>query len=352
MLDRLDSVAMHKAAAFAASRVPRPVAGAVVTAGAWAGSLLAGDRRVIIERNLQRASKRTVGTAELQRQVARTFAAYGRYYLDSFRLPSLTVDEIDAGFAFHGFEHISNAMDAGTPPILVLPHLGGWEWAAFWLTQVHGYKVTAVVEPLEPPELFAWFKSFRESLGMEVVAVGANAGPAVAASVKDGAIVCLLSDRLVADASAVPVKFFDEETLLPAGPAALSLRTGAPLLPVAVYFEDDLHFAEVRPPVDTTRTGSFRTDVQRVTQKVADELERFIRRAPEQWHVLQPGWPSDYRALGRPIPDRLRELDPDFSGSAEEDSESQQGSPRISAGSGEPSGFGRVSAFGENVEEK
>jgi hypothetical protein len=33
-----------------------------------------------------------------------------------------------------------------------------------------------------------------------------------------------------------------------------------------------------------------------------------VRAAPEQWHVLQPNWPSDYRALGRPVPDELKSL--------------------------------------------
>ena len=116
---------------------------------------------------------------------------------------------------------------------------------------------------------------------------------------------CLLSDRVVADAAAVSVEFFGEQTLLPAGPATLGLRTGAPLLPVAVYFDGDMHVAEVRPPVDVARQGGFRSDVQRVTQELANELERFVRKAPEQWHVLQPGWPSDFRALGRPVPDRF-----------------------------------------------
>ena len=34
----------------------------------------------------------------------------------------------------------------------------------------------------------------------------------------------------------VEVEFFDERTTLPGGPATLALRTGAPLLPAAVYF--------------------------------------------------------------------------------------------------------------------
>lgn len=308
MFDRLDSLAIHKAAAFAAQKAPRRISGPVVKVGAWLASVLAGDRRVIVERNIARSSEFGRSGSTGQAGVAKSFAAYGRYYLDSFRLPGLDAKAIDDGFRFTGYENITEALDAGTAPILVLPHLGGWEWAAFWLTKVNGLSVTAVVEPIEPPELFDWFKSFRETLGMEVIPVGPDAGPAVAASLKRGSIVCLLSDRLVADSSAVPVTFFGERTLLPAGPAALSLRTGAPLLPVAVYFDDDKHFAEVRPPVDTARTGSFRTDVARVTQLIADEFERFIRKAPEQWHVLQPGWPSDYRALGRPIPARLAQL--------------------------------------------
>jgi len=56
------------------------------------------------------------------------------------------------------------------------------------------------------------------------------------------------------------------------------------------------------------REGRFRDDVQRITQDLAVELERFIRAAPEQWHVFQPGWPSDFQALGRPLPDTYKGL--------------------------------------------
>jgi KDO2-lipid IV(A) lauroyltransferase len=44
----------------------------------------------------------------------------------------------------------------------------------------------------------------------------------------------------------------------------------------------------VTPPIAATREGRLRDDVTRVTQLLANELEGLIRRAPEQWHVLQP----------------------------------------------------------------
>ena len=58
-------------------------------------------------------------------------------------------------------------------------------------------------------------------------------------------------------------------------------------------------------PFSTEREGRFRDDVARVTQELADRLEALIRTAPEQWHLQQPNWPSDYDALeaiGKPYP--------------------------------------------------
>ena len=73
------------------------------------------------------------------------------------------------------------------------------------------------------------------------------------------------------------------------------MRTGAPILPVAVYFtrRSNGHLGVVRPPLPAERRGSLRDDVARITQDLAVELEYLIRRAPEQWHLFQPNWPSD-----------------------------------------------------------
>jgi KDO2-lipid IV(A) lauroyltransferase len=80
---------------------------------------------------------------------------------------------------------------------------------------------------------------------------------------------------------------------MPAGPATLALRTGATLVAAACYAGPGRdHFAVVTPPVEVARTARLREDVTRVTQLIARELEGLIRRAPEQWHVLQPRFTS------------------------------------------------------------
>jgi lauroyl/myristoyl acyltransferase len=250
----------------------------------------------MIERNLKRVYGQDFGGFALRRAVQRCLDHYARYWVESFRLPGTSPEVLDAGMSFDGIHHVENAVDRGIGPILALPHLGGWEWGGFWLASTYRHRMTVVVEALEPPELFEWFVALRESFGMNVVPLGPGAGTAVANAIQAADIVCLVCDRDL-NGKGVEVEFFGERTTLPAGPATLALRTGAPLLPSAVYYRGKGHHATIREAIPTDRRGSLREDVTRVTQVLARELEALIRAEPEQWHVLQPNWPSDHAAL-------------------------------------------------------
>ena len=300
------SVAAYRAGSLLARHVPVVAQNAVARA-VGAVSANTGQKRLVAARNLERVLRRPMSSTETRRRVAKTFEWYIRYYAESFRLPSVPVEEIDRGFGFEGFGEIAAAVERGQGPILALPHLGTWEWAAWWLALVPEFKVTAVVEPLEPPELFEWFVGFRESLGMNIVPLGPDAAKTSIQALKQGQVLCLLADRDI-QGNGIPVEFFGEKTTLPAGPATLALRTGSPLIPSAVYWRDNTRHAISTPPLDTTRRGKLRQDIARVTQDLARDFEFLISQAPEQWHMLSPNWPSDYELLGLPLPEHLREL--------------------------------------------
>jgi phosphatidylinositol dimannoside acyltransferase len=273
--------------------MPGPMAAAAASSIGFTASFANAERRAMIERHIQRVNPALRGNS-LRVAVQQAFDSYAKYYMESFRLPGLTKRTVDRAFSVDGFQHIPDALALGNGCIFALPHLGGWEWAGRWMTD-QGYKLTVVVEALEPPELFEWFADLRKDLGMTVVPTGPKAGPAVLKALKANEIVCLLCDRDI-ERNGVEVDFFGERTTLPAGPATLGLRIGAPILPVGVYFTNSYngHHALVRPPVSAVRSGGgLRDDVARITQSLAHELEFLIRRAPEQWHLFQPNWPSD-----------------------------------------------------------
>lgn len=282
----------YRAGAAVVRAVPRPIAGALGRVGGTVAVAVAGDRRRQVERNLRRVHGPEYGGIALRRDVVETFVSYAQYYVESFRLPGTSIEELEAGFRYRGWEAVVDARQAGNGVIVALPHLGPWEWAGFWAAQVLGLPITAVVEALEPHDVYEWFRDLRESFGLHVVALGPDAGGAVLRALRDNHVVVLLSDRDITGGG-IEVSFFGERTTLPAGPATLALRTGAPLFPSAVYATNHGREGIIRPALDTSRHGRLRDDVARVTQELATELEGLIRRAPEQWHLLQPNWPSD-----------------------------------------------------------
>jgi lauroyl/myristoyl acyltransferase len=275
-----------------ARATPGPLAHLLFRIGSNLAVPIAGDRRHQVERNLRRIHGADFGGLALRRAVAETFESYARYWAESFRLPETSPAALDAGFRIEGYDRIETARADGRGVILALPHLGPWEWAGFWLAEVAEVPITVVVEPLEPPDVYKWFVDLRESLGMHVVPLGAGVTGEVMGALRDNHVLGLLCDRDLGGGG-IEVEFFGETTTLPAGPATLALRTGAPLLPTGVYHEGSGRVGIVRPPLDTTRQGRLRDDVVRVTQALAGELEWLIRQAPAQWHMLQPNWPSD-----------------------------------------------------------
>jgi KDO2-lipid IV(A) lauroyltransferase len=285
------AVAGYKLGAALARRLPERLAvGAAMLASVGFASAMR-DRRHMVERHLRRADP-TLSGRRLHRAVQEAFDSYAKYWVESFRLPYLSANEVFDGLKVEGWEHMQAGLDAGNGVIVALPHLGGWEWAGRWIAD-RSIPITVVVEPVQPPELFDWFVGLRSDLGMTVVPLGPQAAPAVAKALKHNSVVCLVCDRDLAR-TGIEVEFFGERTTLPGGPATLSLRTGAPIVPVGVYFSDEYrHVGICDPPVTIDRTKSLRADVTTMTQSLAHALELQIRRAPSQWHLMQPNWPSD-----------------------------------------------------------
>ena len=264
---------------------------AALSLGGIGAVAMRGERKMV-ERHQRRVSPE-LNLLQMQRRVNDAFQSYLRYYLETFRIPSLSASEIDAGFSTEGYAYIEDALKLGSGAILAMPHVGGWEWAGRWLAQ-RGLQVSAVVEVLESKEAYETFLSLRRGLGVNVIPLDEHAGVAVQDALRANHVVVLMSDRDI-QRNGVEVEFFGERTTVPAGPAFFSLRVGAPIIPAAAYFTRrvDGHHAVVRPPIAFERTGTLRDDMQRLSQLMVAELETLIRRAPEQWHLFSPNWPSD-----------------------------------------------------------
>ena len=243
-------------------------------------------RRVLV------GSSQYVDAQVLERFVVRGFENYAHYWAESAKLPALSMDTITSRFRIsEGLEYLREGYARGTGVVVALPHVGSWEWGGSYIGSL-GMPMTAVAEVLDPPELFEWFREKRQAIGINIEGLDKNAGTKLLNVLKGGGVVGLLCDRDI-QGGGVEVEFFGSRVTLPGGPATLALRTGATLLAAACYSGPGRdHFAVVTPPIVAVREGRLRDDVTRVTQLIAHELEGLIRRAPEQWHVLEERFES------------------------------------------------------------
>jgi len=218
--------------------------------------------------------------------------SYARYWMEAFRLPSQSKQQLLDGFGISPEHraHIENGVTSGTGIILALPHLANWDAAAGWVVS-SGWPMVTVAERLKPEGVFRQFVEYRENLGMEVIPLTGGERPpldALADRLGQSWIVCLLGDRDLSKRG-VEVKFFGGTTRMPAGPAILAIRTGAPLYAVDLSFTPTQTYAVLRPVVPPTE-GPLDERVKATTQLLADAYAEGIAEHPQDWHMLQKLW--------------------------------------------------------------
>lgn len=252
-------------------------------------------RRAMVKRHMTRV----MGPEHRDEMVREVFRSYGRYWAETFWVKPSRIGRLDKGLTIDGLEHLKSAAAAGRGAVITLPHLGNWEVASLAGPRA-GIRIVAVAEQLPNRLITAWFTSLRQAFGIEIHLNDKGVMRNVEESVRRGGAVCLLADRDL-KGRGVPTEFFGEQTTLPAGPVALAARTGAPLLSAACYFTPTGHHLVISPPIEIPE-GSDRLSAG--TKAYAARLERAIKVAPEQWHLLQPNWPTDRDDLSAPVPAR------------------------------------------------
>jgi phosphatidylinositol dimannoside acyltransferase len=273
--------------------LPRQVTWPVFAAGADFAARRpgAGTRRLAV--NLRHVVGPDLPPAELDELVRRGLRSYARYWLEAFRLPAMSRDEILRTFTLHGQEMLGADVATGRGAVVALAHAGNYDMAGAWVA-AKGWPITTVAERLKPEQLYERFLAYRRSLGMEIIpATGGDRPPIeiLADRVRAGGVVPLLADRDLS-ARGVDVDFFDGRTRMPPGPALLALRTGAPLYTATLWFERDTAHARLFGPLPVPADGPLDARVRQLTQRVADGLAKGIAEHPEDWHMLQRLWSS------------------------------------------------------------
>ena len=263
----------------------------------WAYGLaaLAGDLLFLVNKPVREAIldnvERVTGRrdTETARKIYRHLACN---YVELFRVPRLSLRELESRLDIQGLEHFWEAYNRGKGVILASIHMGAPDVVAQWLA-FQGIPVVVPVEPLRPRKLFEFFVSLRSSKGIRLIPAD---GPLkeIFKTLRRGGVVGLAVDRDVTE-SGEWVEFFGKPARLPDGAVQLAYRTGAPLvMAFAVRTPGHRFRVFVEPPLYIPRIRDRKEQVLKegLARTVAT-IEKYIRAYPDQWLVSVRVWPKE-----------------------------------------------------------
>jgi lauroyl/myristoyl acyltransferase len=249
---------------------------------------LAPGIRATVAANQAQVLGRPADDPLVQASTREAFALYARYWFDTFNVLGWDDERVREAFRFDGIEHVEKALAEGKGVVIALPHTGNWDVGGRAMA-LRIAPVVSVAEHLKPEALFELFLEHRRRLEMEIIDLATDhVGRQLTRHLERNRIVALVADRDLSGGG-VEVEMFGRTRRMPAGPALLSLSTGAPLLSGPTFTTPDGWF-EVLTPVSIELSGKRKDDIIALTRALAAAFERAIASAPSDWHLFQPGW--------------------------------------------------------------
>ena len=267
--------------------LPRWLVLPLAAAGGNAAHDLTADKRAVVRGNVAHVLHLPADHPRVRRAARRAFLNYAKYLVDVMRLDTLTAEQVHELVEIDNLELLDEARMAERGVLLCTVHVGGMDLIAPALYRF-GHEMHVVADDTTYGRLYEHLKAIRARHGLTLIGWRSLRG--LFRALKAGSNLVLFCDGGYRDGD-VPVEFLGEPTTFPAGPAALSARSGAPMLPVACSRLGNDRFRTRGLPLITAANDS-PAETYRATQALADALGSVIAEDPGQWYMFRPVWPQ------------------------------------------------------------
>lgn len=259
-------------------------------------ALRVADLHYLFDRRAREAVKsnirRILGPDRSERMIvyeARwTFRQFAKYLAEFFHFARLGPRFVEKYVMVQGAENLKEAASHGKGVIAVTGHIGNWEMGGIVLSDM-GYSVTSVALEHSNPRVHVLLNQQRAGRGVEVLTIGGYLRGCYRA-LKEGKILALLGDRNVTEGG-LELEFFGRPMMFPSGPARLSVRTGAPMVPGFMIrrFNDSWHMS-LEEPIYADPTMDREEAIRDMTARFVLVLEKYVALHPSQWSIFYDFW--------------------------------------------------------------
>jgi KDO2-lipid IV(A) lauroyltransferase len=269
----------------------------------WLGARLGGlfyvvgrRRRRVAEKNLAAAFPAWPAARRLA--VARASSRHlGANFFDTLSARRFDLRQLCGRVQLEGWEHVEAAAGGGSAFLITTPHFGHWEIAA-WIVGAYFPPLSIVGRPLDNPHLDRVLTQLRTRLGNRLIPKhGAARGMLRALRAGEG--VGLLIDQRVQRHEGIEIPFFGRPASTTPVLARLSIKTGAPVVPLYCYPEPKGRYRLVfHPAIEPAGEGD--AAVEALTRRYLADAETAITERPELWLWAHDRWKGASPAGPRP----------------------------------------------------
>lgn len=238
--------------------------------------------------NKVKANLRLAGAPEktVAADARRVFERVACYWVDAMSMPYRNLARLERDhLRIVDAQFLQPLLEPG-PVLIASAHTGNAEFALHAVSN-RGRAYTAMVLPLDPPELTDHMLNLRNR-GAATYVLADQAGTlACFRTLKEGGVVGMHAD-VDFQGNGICVEVFGQHLRLPRGPWQLARRTGATVLPIFSLRRKDDHF-DVRcfPAFNVARSDDEERDIRLAASQWARAFEQVVGSYPAQWFVLR-----------------------------------------------------------------
>ena len=259
---------------------------AVFCAGKFLGAVaycLAVKYRRLVIRNLSVAFGDEKSADEIRNIARAHFTNLGANLLSSVKLASMSVEAVHARARWENPEYFASLIEKGNI-IGMLSHIGNWELMAQIPTWFPAHPFSTVYQQLKNKWIDADIRKSRARYGVEPFE-RKDGFKAPVKFMREGGSLAILVDQHAGDAG-IWAPIFNRLASTSPLAATLAIRTGAPIVPVAVYTDGLARWKLVADkPIPTDDTT-----IETLTAEINQALERQVRSHPQDWFWVHDRW--------------------------------------------------------------
>lgn len=218
-----------------------------------------------------------------------TYKSFAITLVEILLLPSISKAEMINFVKCNNIELIERKFQQGKGVILLSAHFGNWEFGANSISLQSDQKFMVIVKPLRNKLVSEWMNKMRTKWNNEIVPLGVSIRQ-IYSVLKDKKIVAMIADQRGPEGS-IKLNFFGRKTSVFIGPAALAVKTGAPLIYGIPIRQSDYTYKMELVEISTDDLPEENeAKIEELSRRHLQYLEKVIKEYPEQWLWMHNRW--------------------------------------------------------------